>query len=289
MIQLHRLEGFYRVALAEGYARAAREFPYPISQPAVYQQVHKLEQDMGARLFDRVQKDRVVLTPAGRTLFDFCRPFFEELPQVVRSIEAAGHGGVLRVDSAALEIRHVMPDWLRRLRRARPDIRVQLEEVQVADVARLRRGETDLIVEYLPVVPAGVSTRRVACHYVFIVLPKDHARAKDARLHLKDLAGEPFVGFHPSLPHHALQMTALEAAGVAPSEQLSASSVEAILGFVQAGLGYSLIPWPELEGPRLRGIVARRQKGPGTEFPVVAAWLPRGYPSPLVQAALDVL
>jgi DNA-binding transcriptional LysR family regulator len=289
MIQLHRLEGFYRVALAQGYARAAREFPYPITQPAVYQQVHKLEQDLGSRLFDRVSKDRVALTPAGRTLFDFCRPFFEQLPEVVRSIEASSHGGVLRVDSAALEIRHVMPAWLRRLRRARPDIRVELEEVQVADVARLRSGETDLIVEYLPNVPTGIATRKVACHHVFIVIPKDHPRARDARLSLKDLADEAFVGFHPSLPHHALQLAALEAAGSAPRERLSASSVEAILGFVQAGLGYSLIPWPDPVGPRLRGVIARRQKGPGTEFPVVAAWAPRGYPSPLVQAALDAL
>ena len=43
MIQLQRLEGFYRVARAEGYARAARSFPYPITQPGVHQQVKRLE------------------------------------------------------------------------------------------------------------------------------------------------------------------------------------------------------------------------------------------------------
>ena len=39
MIQMHRLEGFYWVATAKGYTAAARAFPYPITQPAVYQQV----------------------------------------------------------------------------------------------------------------------------------------------------------------------------------------------------------------------------------------------------------
>ena len=36
MIQLQRLEGFYWVARCEGYARAARSFPYPITQPGVH-------------------------------------------------------------------------------------------------------------------------------------------------------------------------------------------------------------------------------------------------------------
>ena len=53
MIQLHRLEGFYWVARTGGYARAARAFPYPLTQPAVHQQVRKLEEDLGARLFER--------------------------------------------------------------------------------------------------------------------------------------------------------------------------------------------------------------------------------------------
>jgi len=42
-MQIARLEGFYWVARTGGYAAAARAFPYPLSQPAVFQQVRKLE------------------------------------------------------------------------------------------------------------------------------------------------------------------------------------------------------------------------------------------------------
>ena len=65
MIQLHRLEGFYWVARTGGYARAARAFPYPITQPAVHQQVKKLEAELGVTLFERVAKDKMKPTPAG--------------------------------------------------------------------------------------------------------------------------------------------------------------------------------------------------------------------------------
>ena len=59
MLQLHRLEGFYWVARTGGYAKAARAFPYPITQPAVHQQVKKLEGELGLSLFERVSKDKM--------------------------------------------------------------------------------------------------------------------------------------------------------------------------------------------------------------------------------------
>jgi len=46
-IPIARLEGFYWVARTGGYAAAARAFPDPLSQPAVFQQVRKLEDELG--------------------------------------------------------------------------------------------------------------------------------------------------------------------------------------------------------------------------------------------------
>ena len=102
MIQIQRLEGFYWVAFTGGYARAARAFPYPISQPAVHQQVSKLQRELETTLFERVAKDRVRLTPAGRHLFDFVAPFYEGLPAVVRSLKGAEHGGEIHIQAASL-------------------------------------------------------------------------------------------------------------------------------------------------------------------------------------------
>lgn len=289
VIQLHRLEGFYRVAIAGGYTRAAREFPYPISQPGVYQQVNKLEAELGKKLFERLGRDRVELTAAGRRLLEFVEPFFEGLPLVAREIGAGSFGGALRIDAAALEIRYLMPRWIQRLRRARPDIEVDLEEIQVPDFSRLSSGKSDLVVDYLPELPVGVEAQRVGTHYVFIVLPKQGFELGGRAPSLRSLRDKPFVSFHPSLPHCQLQLGALGALGAPPRRTLSASSTEAILGFVAAGLGYSLIPWPEPGGPRFHGVSAIRQKGQGTEFPILAAWRKRAEPNPLVIAALQVL
>ena len=289
MIQLHRLEGFYRVAIAGGYTRAARDFPYPISQPGVHQQVAKLEAELGKKLFDRQGRDRVVLTAAGRRLFEFIKPFFEGLPLVAREIGAGTFGGLLRIDAAALEIRYLMPRWLQQLRRTRPDIEVELEELQVPDFARLASGKTDLLVDYLPQLPAGIEAQRVGTHYVFLVTPKQGFALGGRAPSLRSLRHQPFVSFHPSLPHCQMQLSALDSHGVERGKLLSASSTEAILGFVAAGLGYSLVPWPDVRGPQFRGVTAIRQKGRGTEYPIFAAWRKGAEPDPLISAALQAL
>ena len=49
-MELSRFEGFYWVGRTGGYASAARAMPRAISQPAIYQQVKRLEDDCGIDL-----------------------------------------------------------------------------------------------------------------------------------------------------------------------------------------------------------------------------------------------
>src|SRR5262245_33342943 len=85
-VRLHQLEGFYYVGVEQGFARAVRAMPYPITEPALHQQVRKLERSLGARLLERGPGRRMLLTPEGRTLHAFVRPYFLDLPGVLRSV-----------------------------------------------------------------------------------------------------------------------------------------------------------------------------------------------------------
>src|SRR5262245_66612155 len=85
-IRLHQLEGFYWTGLEGGYTRAAEAMPYPITEPAVYQQIRKLERTLGVPLLVQAKPRRTILTPEGKALFDFVAPFFEGLPGVVEGV-----------------------------------------------------------------------------------------------------------------------------------------------------------------------------------------------------------
>jgi DNA-binding transcriptional LysR family regulator len=287
MISIHRLEGFYWVAREGGYARAARAFPYPITQPAVHQQVKKLERELGEALFERVAKDRMRLTPAGRHLYEFVRPFYEGLPAVVRSLQASDYAGELHVRAASLLLRDLLPAWIARLHRRCPEARIHLHEMMEPGPPALRSGEVDLVVTHLPQVPDDIATRTIGMLHGFVLVPKGHRLARRKQVALKELAGETFIGYAPGTQAHEIQMRGLAAHGVHPESTITAHTVQTIMAYVQAGLGVSAVATLDEEGPRRRGVAALRVANPRVQLPLVAAWRKHGPPHPLLEAALD--
>ncbi len=287
MLQIQRLEGFYWVAKTSGYARAARAFPYPITQPAVHQQVKKLEREIDVTLFERVGKDRMQLTPAGEHLYRFIAPFFRDLPAVTRAVQTGDYSGKLSIHAEALILRHLLPAWIKRLHRRRPNVQVDLRELTQVSVEGLRSGAADIIVAHLPRIDDDIAAVEVARVQPFLVMPRDHRLATRTRLQISEFADEPFIAYHEELMIHALQMRALQSHGITPAQVITTSSAEAILGFVESGLGYSLVPSLSETGPRSRGIIARPLPAPKVTFPVVACWRKDAPENPILDAALE--
>ncbi|MGZ6503369.1 MAG: LysR family transcriptional regulator, partial [Tumebacillaceae bacterium] len=73
MITTHLLV-FITVAEKKNFSRAAEALS--LTQPAISQQIHTLEEYYGTKLFERTSK-RVELTHAGETLFPFAKKILE--------------------------------------------------------------------------------------------------------------------------------------------------------------------------------------------------------------------
>jgi DNA-binding transcriptional LysR family regulator len=289
-MQIARLEGFYWVARTGGYAAAARAFPYPLTQPAVFQQVRKLEDELGVRLFERVGKAAVRLTAAGRHLFEHAAPFFERLPAVERALKATTPARELRLAAEALILQQVLPDWIRRLQRRAPDLVVDVRELATPDPEVVRSGEVDLAVAYFPdPLPVGLTSRPVATLSSFLVFPAGSELARRPRVGLRQLTEQTFVTYNPGTIHHELQRRALARSGVAPAQLISASTTEVILGLVAAGVGCSLVPSIDEALLRRRGVIARPFAPGRGRFRVHAVWRASGPNNPAVDVALGAL
>lgn len=287
MIQLHRLEGFYWVARTGGYARAARAFPYPITQPAVHQQVKKLETELGLALFERVGKDRMIPTAAGERLFRFVRPYYEGLPGVLRTLTSDEVSGELRVAAASMFLRKLLPAWVRRLKKRYPEVDVHLIEALEPAVDPLLRGEVDAAVDHFPKLPDTIASQTVGIMRPYVVLPAKHPAANRKRLRLEDLEQETFVAYSPGLLPHAQQFEALALHGLTPARRITATTADVILGFVEAELGYSILPSLEAEPPKSRNLKFFPLPSPKVEFPVSLAWRKDMPENPLLDALLE--
>lgn len=283
MISIARLEGFYWVATTGGYARAARAFPWPITQPAVHQQVKKLEREVGTALFSRVGKDRVVPTAAGRHLLALVEPMFAGLPATLTRLRQGGFGGPLRLCVDPLVLRHLLPPWLRRLRHSHPDIAPELHELEVASTRRLQDGEFDAVLGWLPELGAGVAAEKIAEVFPVVVLPAASVRRRSRRFGLAQLRELPFLGYPEDSPAGRLQRKALRERELDSNLGMVAGSAETILALVGEGLGWSVIPWLSAAGPRHPGVFVWPLRRGRASFPISLAWRQRDT-SPLLLA-----
>ena len=238
-------------------------------------------------LFERIAKDRMALTPAGTRLYTFVQPFFENLSGIVRSLREGDYGGELTIRTAAMLLRRLMPPWIKRLQRKHPNITVHLEETLRPALEDLRHGEADLVVDHIPEIPPDVATMQVATVRPFIVMPRDHKLATRKRIPLKELEDGVFISYSPGLVSRDLQLQALSRQGVSPPQMLSASTADSILGLVESGLGWSLVPSLEEGGPKGKGVAVAPLVSPKIEFPIVAAWRKDTPENPLLDAALE--
>jgi DNA-binding transcriptional LysR family regulator len=286
MVDLHRLEGFHLVATQGGYARAARAASYPITQPALHQQVKKLEAEVGMQLLERIGKDQMRPTPAGAHLLAFVAPFLRDLPSVVRRLRTGEFDGVLSIHAESLLIRQLLPGWLLALRRRRPHAQLQLQELQRADVSALRTGAADALVAYLPELADDIASQVVAELHPCIVVPRERAPARGRALRLQELGDMPFLAYSTGSRPHALQMQALASHGLAPNQVIGLDTADAILGYVESGLGWSLVPSLDPAGPSGRRLAAFPWGKPRVTFPVVLAWRKDAPENPMLDALI---
>ncbi|GHF17425.1 hypothetical protein GCM10014715_85630 [Streptomyces spiralis] len=180
----------YVVAVAEtnSFTRAAERCL--VVQSALSHQIARLEQELGARLFERTTR-RVRLTPAGAAFLPAARQSLEAAERAVIEVAAAigevrGRLSVGLIPSvAALDI----PGALREFRRRYPKVRISLRVGASDDlVEQVREGAIEVAFLGVPttVRPEGVSSRELARDRLVAVVAPDHPSPLNQRSTFED-------------------------------------------------------------------------------------------------------
>jgi DNA-binding transcriptional LysR family regulator len=139
---------FAAVAREGSFSRAAADLS--LSQPAVSQQIAALETAVGARLLDR-RPDGLVLTDAGRALFEHARVVAERLALADVQLRELVHGELppLRIGAAPTALAGFVPAAVNVLRRQRPRAVIVVEEGSVDELpGRLWAGDLHVAVTF---------------------------------------------------------------------------------------------------------------------------------------------
>jgi DNA-binding transcriptional LysR family regulator len=235
-MNIHHLELFYYVAKHGGISEAVRNMPYGIQQPAISGQVIQLEELLGVTLFHRRPFS---LTPPGKELYDFIKPFFDNLTPMADKLR----GGVeqhLRIAASEIMMRDHLPAILQELRKAFPKLKVTLREGYDPEVtAWLQQQEIDVSICLLSALkpPVGINLIPLFKLPLVLLVPKVSKLKSAADLWQRDRIEETLITVPSNEPICRAFQEGLTRLKVDWFGGIEVSTVELVQTYVANGYG----------------------------------------------------
>jgi DNA-binding transcriptional LysR family regulator len=272
-MELRRVRYFVAVAEELHFRRAAQRLH--LAQPALSQQVRKLELELGVQLLHR-SKRGVALTTAGSAFLHEARRLLRQADEAARTAQSARDGalGNLRVGHLPDTLPSLLLRAFARFAASHPGVNVAPETVSMRrGIEDVRAGRLDVAVIGLPAPVSGLEVTRLEVEETVAAIADRHPLSGRASVPMDRLAEEQIV-LLPRSTNPAFfdgVASAFRTAGIAPSVVESAEPIvmHALLS-VAAGLGIALLP----------SSAAERYNAHGVTF------LPLDAPSPTTEIAL---
>ncbi|MEH3086320.1 MAG: LysR family transcriptional regulator [Xylophilus ampelinus] len=241
-LNLEQLRKFAQVVAHGSFTAAAEHLG--LTQPAVSQQIHSLERQLGVRLLERVGRS-VAPTAAGADLL-------RHLPGIQAAMDAAfdavrAHArdiaGTVRIGTGGTACLYLLPPALRALREAHPRLDLVVSTGNTDDlVRRVEDNRLDLALVTLPVASRAVALLPLLQDEIVAVRRRGTAAPWPARPGPAALCELPLVTFGTGVSTRALVDAWFGRRDRKPRPSMELDSVEAIKAVVAAGIGYGLLP-----------------------------------------------
>ena len=261
-MNLEQLGSFVEVARLGNFTKAAEQLH--LTQPSLSRQIATLETDLGAELFHRSRAGSR-LTSAGESLLPWARRMLADASSVRREFaELAGlERGKVRLGATPTLCISLVAEVLAVFHDAHPNVELHLSEQgsrQLLD--ELEAGELDIA---LITTSDTASTQRLTVTPLLteeLVVVSSAAlppiTANDA-IRLDAVAALPQIVFADSYDLRKTTDAAFSEAGLTPTVILEGAQMDAVLRFVERGLGVAVVPAMVLiDRPQLRSVRLER-------------------------------
>lgn len=233
-----QLRAFHNVAIHGGFSRAAEAIN--LTQPALSDQVRKLEAEYDIRLFDRSRK-QIEITEAGTRLLEITRRLFEveDLARDMLSESRSLRSGALRIVS---DTPYHIVDLLAAFRARYPGVQVSVRSGNSAEVAAaLNSYEADIGV--LGEIPSGTEYDVIGLSQAPLTafVSRGSPLAAERGISLRRLSHSPLVLRETGSRTRAKLEDAFSAARLKPRSWIEAEGREAVREIVAAGGGVGVV------------------------------------------------
>ncbi len=231
-------------AVAEGLTVTDAAAEARVTQPALSRALHRLEEEVGAELLQRV--GRVLRpTPAGRVFKEYVDATLDSYDRGRRAVAEVVDPEAGLVSLAFL---HTLGTWLvprlvTGFREAYPQGRFELHQHgENGLVQHLLDATADMMITSGDPGHPLITWRRLLVEPLWLAVPTGHRLARRRGVRLAEVAEEPFILLKPGYGLRSVTETLCRQAGFTPRVGFEGEEVHTLRGLVAAGLGVSLIP-----------------------------------------------
>lgn len=246
-MELRQLQYTLKIAEEKNFSRAADKLH--IAQPSLSQQLSKLEQELGVKLFQR-NTSTVDLTYAGASFIEHAQRIMDavaELRQEMDDISQLRAGRVV-IGSMPITGSHLLPYVLPAFKQNYPDIRLTLLEDTSLNLEKLTAGGgTDLSLLSLPLQEPTLSYVPIGEETIDLAVPPDHRLTtipgiREQGVPLEELRDEAFIVLKKGQGFRKLTVDLCHSAGFEPNVVFESNNMETVQSLVAAGMGITLVP-----------------------------------------------
>ncbi len=271
-MEFHQLRYFLAVAREANFSRAAETCH--VSQPSLSQQIQKLEEELGEKLFSRLKR-RAVLTAAGEALVPRAARILSEAESARQDVADASQlvRGRVQVGVLPTIAPYLLPRVLLLAARECPGLEVIIHEEPTARLLHLTGAcEIDLAIISSSPPDERLLAETLLEEELLLALPAGHALAKKRVINLADLDGQRFILMKEG---HCLGDQALHFCTRNEGQPMVAfrsAQLETIQSLITAGVGISLIPEMARQTERTALPVYRSLAQPRPQRTIRAIW-----------------
>jgi LysR family transcriptional regulator, hydrogen peroxide-inducible genes activator len=239
---LNELRYIVAVASERSFGRAAQRCF--VSQPALSVAIQKLEEELGARLFER-GKSEITVTPVGERIVEQAQKVLEDAAQI-RELAQTGRNqlaGALKLGVIFTVAPYLLPDLIPVLHERAPQMPLDIEENLTAELEiGLKSGRIDAAIIALPFAPSGIVTELLYEEPFQVVVPQGHKWATRRSIRAEELAAENPILLNVGHCFRDQVLDACPELNRADAHVARTSSLETVRNMVASGLGVSVLP-----------------------------------------------
>lgn len=245
-MELRQLQYTLQIAEERNFSRAADKLH--IAQPSLSQQLSKLEQELGVKLFQR-NTSTVELTHAGASFIEHARKIMDAVEQLRQEMDDISQlrAGRVVIGSMPITGSHLLPYVLPAFKVAYPEIQVTLLEDTSLNLEKLTAGGgTDLSLLSLPLQEPTLTYEAIGEEMIDLAVPPQHPLAayesRTEGIDLVQLKDEPFIVLKKGQGFRKLTIDLCRNAGFEPNIVFESNNIETVQSLVAAGMGITLVP-----------------------------------------------